>query len=72
MVLISFNTLILLCFLLVRPEKWCPKTDLNRRPITYEAIALPTELLGRLAIISDTITKEQEPPTSNKERYYLI
>jgi len=28
--------------------------------------------LGRLAIISDTITKEQEPPTSNKERYYLI
>ena len=72
MVLISFNALILLCFLLVRSEKWCPKTDLNRRPITYEAIALPTELLGRLAIISDTITKEQEPPTSNKERYYLI
>ncbi len=25
---------------------WCPKTDSNRRPIAYEAIALPAELLG--------------------------
>ena len=28
-------------------RNWCPKTDLNRRPIAYKAIALPTELLGR-------------------------
>lgn len=26
---------------------WCPKSDSNRRPIAYKAIALPTELLGR-------------------------
>ena len=28
--------------------KWCPKTDLNRRPTIYETVALPTELLGHL------------------------
>ena len=26
--------------------KWCPKTDLNRRPTIYETVALPTKLLG--------------------------
>ena len=25
--------------------KWCPKTDSNRRPTAYKAVALPTELL---------------------------
>ena len=31
--------------------KWCPKTDSNRRPIAYEAIALPSELLGQCACL---------------------
>lgn len=30
---------------LLEVEKWCPKTDSNRRPTAYKAVALPTELL---------------------------
>ena len=28
--------------------KWCPNTDLNRKPTDYKSVALPIELLGHL------------------------
>lgn len=44
------NALILKCkktssSILLEVEIWCPKTDSNRRPTAYKAVALPTELL---------------------------
>src|SRR4051794_921186 len=34
----------------LRPEQWSPRPGLNRRPRPYQGRALPTELLGHIAI----------------------
>lgn len=35
-------------------KTWCPKTDSNRRPTAYKAVALPTELLRQELLIIQT------------------
>ena len=48
---------------------WCRREESNLRPIDYESIALPTELLRQTVIVSEQVCRSnQETGHARKQR----